>query len=369
MVDYSKWKDIEVSDDEDDTHPNIDTGSLFRWRHQARVEKMAELEQTKREIETKKKALEEEKRKVETQSATSKLEKLKVEEDELKKTEEEVKKKERLMPWNVDTLSKPGFEKTIINKAKPKQDLSHLSEEEKEELYRKFVTDNESNIKKFGMLAKWDDCKQFLLENPNLCCEDTANYLAIWCLNLEMEEKSTLADHISKQVVAMQYILELAKTLECDPRSCISAFFTRIQKAEKEYQDAFADELKSFRARIKDRAKVKMAKIMEEIEEEEKQKRIAGAPGGLDPQDVFESLPKEMQECFEKRDLPALQELITKMDENDARYHMKRCVDSGLWIPDAKSAQLLADKGADGTEPAEEIYDELQPIGAAGGSS
>lgn len=30
MVDYSKWKNIEVSDDEDDTHPNIDTPSLFR---------------------------------------------------------------------------------------------------------------------------------------------------------------------------------------------------------------------------------------------------------------------------------------------------------------------------------------------------
>ena len=30
-IDYSKWKAIEVSDDEDDTHPNIDTPSLFRF--------------------------------------------------------------------------------------------------------------------------------------------------------------------------------------------------------------------------------------------------------------------------------------------------------------------------------------------------
>lgn len=38
MVDYSVWDHIEVSDDEDETHPNIDTASLFRWRHQvARV--------------------------------------------------------------------------------------------------------------------------------------------------------------------------------------------------------------------------------------------------------------------------------------------------------------------------------------------
>jgi cell division cycle protein 37 len=50
-IDYSKWKDIEVSDDEDDTHPNIDTPSLFRWRHQARVERMTVAEQEKANLE------------------------------------------------------------------------------------------------------------------------------------------------------------------------------------------------------------------------------------------------------------------------------------------------------------------------------
>lgn len=36
-IDYSVWDHIEVSDDEDDTHPNIDTPSLFRWRHQVNI--------------------------------------------------------------------------------------------------------------------------------------------------------------------------------------------------------------------------------------------------------------------------------------------------------------------------------------------
>jgi cell division cycle protein 37 len=55
-IDYSKWfsKDIEISDDEDDTHPNVDTPSLFRWRHQARLEKQAEAEKEKTEFEKKK---------------------------------------------------------------------------------------------------------------------------------------------------------------------------------------------------------------------------------------------------------------------------------------------------------------------------
>ena len=50
-IDYSKWKNIEISDDEDDTHPNIDTPSLFKWRHEARVQRMEEFDKKKREAE------------------------------------------------------------------------------------------------------------------------------------------------------------------------------------------------------------------------------------------------------------------------------------------------------------------------------
>ena len=37
--------------------------------------------------------------------------------------------------------------------------------------------------------------------------------------------------------------------------------------------------------------------------------------------------------CFETQDTATLQEVIRKMSDEDARYHMKRCVDSGLWKP------------------------------------
>lgn len=29
-----------------------------------------------------------------------------------------------------------------------------------------------------------------------------------------------------------------------------------------------------------------------------------------------------------------LQEAIAKMPQEEAAYHMKRCIDSGLWLPD-----------------------------------
>lgn len=45
-----------------------------------------------------------------------------------------------------------------------------------------------------------------------------------------------------------------------------------------------------------------------------------------------------MQKCFESRDIGSLQEAVAKMPEEEAKYHMKRCVDSGLWVPEGGKA-------------------------------
>lgn len=362
-IDYSKWKDIEVSDDEDDTHPNIDNASLFRWRHQARVERMKEMEQ-------KKKSFAEEKEKAEAKLRTLKerLEKEGQATEELKKAEAEyekaqsqfaeIEKEEKLQPWNVDTISKDGWEKTIINKPQKIMPAA-LTDEEKEQRYRDFVDKNETKIKEFGMLSKWEDCKKFLMNDPNLCCEETANYLTLWCLNLEIEEKHSLMEHVAKQAIAMQYMLELAKQLDVDVRGCISSFFSRIQTADQHYIDAFNDEIEAFKRRICERAKVRIDAAIKQAEEEERQKRLG--PGGLDPLEVLETLPLELKECFETQDIAMLQNVIAKMDEKDARYHLKRCVDSGLWVPDAKSQEedqvTACDRKAEARD-GEDVYSE-----------
>lgn len=43
-----------------------------------------------------------------------------------------------------------------------------------------------------------------------------------------------------------------------------------------------------------------------------------------------------------------LQETIAKMSKEDAVYYMKRCVDSGLWVPDASAQE--GDEKATGEE-------------------
>ena len=52
---------------------------------------------------------------------------------------------------------------------------------------------------------------------------------------------------------------------------------------------------------------------------------------GLDPVEVFESLPRVMQEAFESRDIPALRKALETIPPQEAAMHMKRCEDSGLW--------------------------------------
>ena len=66
--------------------------------------------------------------------------------------------------------------------------------------------------------------------------------------------------------------------------------YFRIQIADVEYRKGFEDELKAFKDRIQRRAKEKMEAAIAEAEEEEKKNRLG--PGGLDPVEVFESLPE-----------------------------------------------------------------------------
>lgn len=131
------------------------------------------------------------------------------------------------------------------------------------------------------------------------------------------------------------------------------------------------------------------------FQEEERQARLG--PGGLDPVEVFESLPEvglklmlktastirtnlcrivyyflivfqSLQKCFESRDIALLQETISKLPEEEARLHLKRCVDSGLWVPDAAKADkeaaeaaAKAEKSAEASAPSPSSSSEPKP--------
>lgn len=75
----------------------------------------------------------------------------------------------------------------------------------------------------------------------------------------------------------------------------LDSYISLFQTADQQYQDAFNDELESFKERVRGRAKIRIERAMKEYEEEERQKRLG--PGGLDPAEVYESLP-EVQDIY-----------------------------------------------------------------------
>lgn len=48
-----------------------------------------------------------------------------------------------------------------------------------------------------------------------------------------------------------------------------------------------------------------------------------------------------LQDCFESKDIDLLKKTITELPEEEARYHMKRCIDSGMWVPDASDLEKM----------------------------
>jgi len=382
-LDYSKWDNIEVSDDEDDTHPNVDTPSLFRWRHKARIEREEQMRKERFDLDR------------EGDKIRKKLKKLKVDDPNRKKVEKEyndwktknteMADKEKKAPKNVDNLSTEKEDKTLINKPRPDyKAYDKMTDEEKETSYKEFMEQYRDKVKEFGMMSKPKDSEALLRKFPDLVCDHTASYLVVWCIDLQQDNKTELMNHVAHQTISMQFILELAKGLNKHPADCFPAFYKRLEvndgsEQSKQYHSAFLDELNSFKERVKIRAKQRIEEAeqaaLEEAENEEeevemtKEERIEQSPGGLDPSEVFENLPEELQECFITRDTEKLQDLINNQTK---KYigHMRDCVLSGLWVPSEDSplyrflqpgGENLKISGVDDVEETEVQEEEEEP--------
>mmetsp|Transcript_50408 Transcript_50408/g.64624 ORF Transcript_50408/g.64624 Transcript_50408/m.64624 type:complete len:159 (+) Transcript_50408:997-1473(+) len=155
-----------------------------------------------------------------------------------------------------------------------------------------------------------------------------------------MNGNKTKMKLVARQSQILSHITELAVSLKRPPRDVVIPFFRRI--SEPEHGNSFKEAVDLFISRIQKRA-IDKRKEMDEaaarkkelgLEEEEvelsKEERMG--PGGLDPVEVFESLPVELQEAFQSQNTQSLKDALAKMPLEEAKLHMKRCEDSGLWV-------------------------------------
>lgn len=73
---------------------------------------------------------------------------------------------------------------------------------------------------------------------------------------------------------------------------CSLIYLFRIRAADDSYMKMYHDEVDAFKERLTKRAKEKRDAAFAEAEAEERARRIEESPGGMDPQEVFESLPE-----------------------------------------------------------------------------
>lgn len=77
----------------------------------------------------------------------------------------------------------------------------------------KYFDENESKLKELSLLSGMDKVEAFLLDYPYLSSESTTNFLTIEALNLAIEREFEKMDKVSANCITIQYLLELAKSL------------------------------------------------------------------------------------------------------------------------------------------------------------
>jgi len=333
---YSKWDKIELSDDEDDVHPNIDKDSWFRLKHRQRVEKEEDDDKTREKLDKRLVVL---KKEYETfpEAARSHMKAQKVDK-EIKEIEAELEKMDKLRKWNADNMCKTSESRTEVNSsgaaAAPGPE-PRLKGEEMADGYCEFVEQHEELLEKYIEMGDEDNLEkvcEFMKVNGGtlLQGEHAESYLLLDCLEKEMNGMHSEMKRSARQSQLLTQLREFSRASGRPARDGVVPVFQRLLDHEGT-KEAFDDSVANFVQRIVKRApekKKEMDKEMQEAEQENPE-----GPGGLDPMEVFRSLPGEMQAAFQAKDIQRLNAAVEALPPDEAKYHLKRCEESGLWVP------------------------------------
>jgi len=320
--DYAKWDRLEVSDDETTFHPNLDTGLNVRVNRITRDRKEEEIDQQKKEY---------------------------IAKGELDKAE----KLEEKRPLHVGNLCHVTEERTIISRSDgSKKDRVKKGEESfSVDEYSQFKVDNQQLLDVFEN-ADWEQSREMLIRRGDILMDEYANsYYMLTCLEEEMKGNRERVQKLGRQGQIISQIFQLAEPMKKHPRDLVPRFFEKFERdgsraafqegvdhfllqlakravEKKKEQEEEAKQAASESAMEQDLQPVSLVEAMYSMSKEERM-----GPGGLDPVEVFESIPEAMQECFRSGDVPKLREVAQSMPVKEFQQHFDRCVKAGLWTP------------------------------------
>uniref|UniRef100_A0A087YP57 Hsp90 co-chaperone Cdc37-like 1 n=1 Tax=Poecilia formosa TaxID=48698 RepID=A0A087YP57_POEFO len=253
---------------------------------------------------------------------------------ELTNTEEEWRRKESMLagpePSRSPVLGATGswdvFDKSIIN-------LHNQPVEMDQDTCKTFLQKYEQELRHFGMLRRWDDSQRFLSHMPQLICEETANFLVLWCIRLQQEGKEALMEQVAHQAVVMQFILEMASNSQQDPRGCFRQFFHKAKEGQDVYLEVFRAELDAFKQRVEEYA----AKCRNDVLNVDQQQSVdTNCRPNTKVTTDFISQQKMLSTCSALTKKQSLKYLSGPISPEDPEFKMKHCLEAGLWTNTGK---------------------------------
>lgn len=312
MVDYSKWNNIDLSDDDSDCHPNIERNTWLRLKKEKKQRDQEEAEAAKAredaknadnikrvaEIEEKLRAGEDPKLREEHKKLTASIEAHRAK----RAKEEELAKK--YPKWDDSTICRDGFSKTIVNApaSKPSSTASSASASSTTATSasgKATVTTTETihtpssktvpqTIKEptrlgkasfvglsddaivalenkgqhFSQLASYDDMYRFIGEHPDIISTEMNTYLLLHTSDCLKRDKDAKSKKYLKASCVVQYCKELG-------RDGIALFFARMRDPEPKYRNEFERETMAYWTRIKEKVPELKAASQEDMVEQE----------------------------------------------------------------------------------------------------
>eukprot|EP00484_Ammonia_sp_Unknown_P001411 CAMPEP_0197021420 /NCGR_PEP_ID=MMETSP1384-20130603/2288_1 /TAXON_ID=29189 /ORGANISM="Ammonia sp." /LENGTH=435 /DNA_ID=CAMNT_0042449239 /DNA_START=38 /DNA_END=1345 /DNA_ORIENTATION=- len=376
-LDYSKWDALEYESDEDDCHPNIEIGTWRRLKERMRREKG---------IKKKEPHL------VDKWNVTTTNKKYTIDPAKPPKTSEEQKQDAVAVSANTDQLDAPSADnkenQTSTDKptdttspprpqpavpaasapsaaptssattqaapkqpattvaepeppAKPTQAVTQQNEEEDDPYIARsnpqlFLDENLDKLRKFAGIKNDGKADRFLKKNPGLVHEAAEGFLITHAVDRAVEgaQKPELA-RLSRRCLSIHNLVQSCSQQNVAPELGVERFYAKIEsepRLQESYKKELNKQVQELMERIEIRRLERLAEMQEIPEEYDDEEKAPLGPGGLDPTDVLNSLPKVMQDAFINQDIEGLKLALNQMEQSEAEYHMRRCIDSGLWV-------------------------------------
>ncbi|XP_037957072.1 uncharacterized protein LOC119687005 [Teleopsis dalmanni] len=205
------------------------------------------------------------------------------------------------------------------------------AEQETELIMWKFMLDNETLIKQFGMIRNRVDSKYFLQTHTHLLSEHVANYMVVWSINLILQKSIDLLNNVAHQLMCLQYIMEVSNSLlETDPLFCISSFFLHMTNWDLSERREFASDIDRFKQRLTKFTEGDIWGAFADAAIDERERKELADPNCFAPVNVYKELPIVLRKRIEMQKPLLIRKTFDALPEEISKYFFKCCVDCDI---------------------------------------